>query len=413
MANAYPASRHVPSRPLPRADFPSGTGQGGGSSLLDQVLSNTYQPGPYGNLLDAAIDRTQQQQNQAQKLSRRRLKSMLPYGTALLALAVGQLLRLGKEQVDVPPGWAVTADCGRPRDGFYAGLVGCGSIAGINHASPGFPSGFPVAGPFQTANIWQDTEEPIPGQPNGTYGFLSMRLQWVSGTDVPKFKQAGPGPFDQKPPKEQFWPSAFPMSQPIRAPAPQPRPLPWISVPIVRIDPDLIEQTDRGNDPPGTPKPRPEPDRDFEVWPEVRPQPPIPPGPPVWPTRPPPGDKEVKLRSRLLGITWKIVNPITEAVDFVDALYDALPDKWILVNGKWRINPEWRGMTDNKSKYLNARQRAELVWDNFDYIDWDQAMKNILYNEIQDRIIGAASRPVADLSREMGRPLGLEAGPAL
>lgn len=67
-------------------------------------------------------------------------------------------------------------------------------------------------------------------------------------------------------------------------------------------------------------------------------------------------------------VILKLYDATTEAKDIVDALYDALDKKCAGA----------RSMND----------KAYCVWKNLKYLDVDEAIKNLLANEIEDRIVG-------------------------
>jgi hypothetical protein len=93
----------------------------------------------------------------------------------------------------------------------------------------------------------------------------------------------------------------------------------------------------------------------------------------LYPHKPPKGTKEKKgaASGRLIGLASKLFHGVTEYGDLVDALFDALPKS--LQKGV-RKDPASRSL----QLYLHAGD-----------IDIGDAIVNIVWNEIEDRIIGA------------------------
>lgn len=92
-----------------------------------------------------------------------------------------------------------------------------------------------------------------------------------------------------------------------------------------------------------------------------------------WPEPPKQGVKEVKLKGVPTGIVRAIINGSTEFYDVVAALYKAIP--------KEHRPPAFSGIA-----------RARAVWSHLDQIDWNQAMKNLLANQIEDFLYGSQGR---------------------
>lgn len=127
---------------------------------------------------------------------------------------------------------------------------------------------------------------------------------------------------------------------------------------------------------------------------------PIPQGPPLRPRDPPPyiepafevDDKgprpssHVRLRphrnekekKRLPKGPWNIpgnfLHNLTEFNDFVDAIYDALPDRYKTPGRK------------------TPQQKLLDIWNGLDHVDWGGAFGNYLYNHFEDAIVGALNR---------------------
>ena len=111
--------------------------------------------------------------------------------------------------------------------------------------------------------------------------------------------------------------------------------------------------------------------------------------------------KERKFAITISGIGRLIVNGATETMDAVQSLYDALP-----ASLRARLFREHGG-------YMSPLDKAEAVYRYINEIDGQKAVQNLIYNEIEDRIIGRLGRTVAAANRRRGSPGGLQLGPAL
>lgn len=110
------------------------------------------------------------------------------------------------------------------------------------------------------------------------------------------------------------------------------------------------------------------------------------------PGPPGPGVRERKVRVR--NIFLGTINFTTEGIDFMDALYYALP-------------------AHLREPNASVTRRGQLVYQHINEIDVAQAIENLIYNEIQDRVIGAMSQPLQQYARDNGLLFGFQAGPAL
>lgn len=193
-----------------------------------------------------------------------------------------------------------------------------------------------------------------------------------------------------------------PMLLPIGQPVPSPAPLPWRAIPERRPNPYRVDQPTSGYYPPGE-----EPARPPESVPDVVAEP----GgvyhqPPSHQYRPPgPREKERKARVRLPAGFLRVVSEATEYLDYLDALYDALDRQYKVRFPSGRIK-----------KVPTPQEKARALYYAFDKVDGaylKRALKNLLTNEIEDRLIGAASQKASRINRYLGRPVGIQTGPAL
>ena len=100
--------------------------------------------------------------------------------------------------------------------------------------------------------------------------------------------------------------------------------------------------------------------------------------------RPPKEEKQKKGKvrnptflMRLNKVLFKALEEMTEFNDLVDALYDALPKKF------------------QTAKYFS--DRPKVLYDNFNYLNVDEAFKNIIFNSIEDKVIGISEGKLQNL----------------
>ena len=133
------------------------------------------------------------------------------------------------------------------------------------------------------------------------------------------------------------------------------------------------------------------------------------------PAPPPPGTQEHKVKISRGGVIQKIVavaGATTEFLDAIDALWRALPKG--LRTGYKLVRRKDGRQVFVKAYKPNVKQKIADVWNNWDKINIDQAVDNLLMNELQDQVIGrshsALQRTYARNRLLQNRP-GLMAGP--
>lgn len=176
------------------------------------------------------------------------------------------------------------------------------------------------------------------GQNNdiGPVGRMGRNEQWVWAGETSRY--TGPIP----------WQNPTPGRPPIPEPPPYLRPPPW------RVIPGYKPPWRETGPSPGIPGPAP-----------------VPVSPPR-PTRPPPGIRERKTRNawtRAGLILIGVFHELTEIQDYVDSFVDAMDG------------------TCDGARGLGGK--IACIVDNPDKIDWEQAIINLVYNAIEDGIIGA------------------------
>lgn len=112
-----------------------------------------------------------------------------------------------------------------------------------------------------------------------------------------------------------------------------------------------------------------------------------------WQRRPPSGRKEVKLGATGRA-AWKItdalMNAVTEGTDLLEAIHDAICD------GKKGKSKKPQDMI---ADLLDALQR--------DAIDWQQAARNIVYEQVMDAIIGKLAKTAGEAHRMAEAHIGV------
>lgn len=101
-------------------------------------------------------------------------------------------------------------------------------------------------------------------------------------------------------------------------------------------------------------------------------------------------ESKVMSRSAKLGIAvFHALDVLSEYSELVDAFYDALPAD---VRNRW--DRDSRGLIDQAGQYGidGADWKLQALWYNWHRVDGPQALKNIVANEYQDRILGIVHR---------------------
>lgn len=123
---------------------------------------------------------------------------------------------------------------------------------------------------------------------------------------------------------------------------------------------------------------------------------------PPTPSPPPAGTRERKTftRSKRLSIMlFKALDEMSEWAEVVDAFYEALPEQV----RKRRPCKGKRGPVDNLGQYGidHADCKLQVLYDNWHLVDFDAAVKNVLKNWYEDKIIGGIQ---SRLPKQAGGP---------
>jgi hypothetical protein len=115
-------------------------------------------------------------------------------------------------------------------------------------------------------------------------------------------------------------------------------------------------------------------------------------------SRPPGANvKERKSKAGQVGAAlFGALDVISEGSEVVDAFYQALPKS---TRREWdRRNPERPG--DNAGQYglTGADWKARALYANWHKVDFSKAIRNVLANQLEDRLYGAAHRARGDVT---------------
>lgn len=117
---------------------------------------------------------------------------------------------------------------------------------------------------------------------------------------------------------------------------------------------------------------------------------------------PPPGEVErkVAIKSKAVRIVTNIVNGVTESLDVINSLWDALPKQY---------------QTRKRGERTTPQQKTADLIKHYEQIDINAAIYNIGVNQIEDYVFGRAGQALGKASKKnpFGRPLGYGAGEAL
>lgn len=256
-------------------------------------------------------------------------------------------------QVSQMSGWTLQTVCAGGGPTHYNGSIGTGPWS----STPCFGSfldstAVPINAPFPFSwgriRFERLTGTYSSGSPlYGTISYYHRPARVAAGTRLFRQAQRTPAPR----------PVLEPALLPILMPMPLPLPVPLALVPH-RLNDPLGSQRNNG---------------------DKRPR--------ITPRQPPPKDtkeKKVRALSGLVGLIQSGGHVLTEALDLLEALHDALPKdyqaKAVFKGGKW-----WNA---------TPQAKAEAIYNNFDKMNLNDAVKNLIANEIGDRILGRANARV-------------------
>lgn len=118
--------------------------------------------------------------------------------------------------------------------------------------------------------------------------------------------------------------------------------------------------------------------------------------------RPPKGTKERKGRTQqMVAAAAKAAFAATEAVDLIDAIYKSLPEKIrnsVKATGKTTATARIGG----GKPYVSPFDKAKALLKYYKQINLNDAMREVIYNYYEDKIIGGLSKGQQDHFRRMG-----------
>lgn len=191
-------------------------------------------------------------------------------------------------------------------------------------------------------------------------------------------------------------PQVNPHALPINVPVQRPKPMPYRSVPHLPVwDPYAPGTTPlRGPVVARAISPSPSPWQNGIV---VRPGQPVQPAPPHVRRPPVKGEKERKPGRDVKRAIDPIVGPITEAVDAIDAVYDAL--SWSVRKGAYK---RCRAGGGEPRECMTPQKKLKVIYDNADRLDMVKVVENLAKNHLEDRVIGELSRRADKNLRDRG-----------
>lgn len=111
--------------------------------------------------------------------------------------------------------------------------------------------------------------------------------------------------------------------------------------------------------------------------------------------RPKPNEKERKVRP-LSGSVYRVIaralSHVTEGLEIVDAFWDALPEKF-----------RKREMAKRHGKPPNSQEKLRQIWLHWDQINLNEAIDNIVKNELEDRVFGFFGKQAGRAAARDGR----------
>ena len=108
-------------------------------------------------------------------------------------------------------------------------------------------------------------------------------------------------------------------------------------------------------------------------------------------------EQKVKVRrSVLMRLLNKAIGSVTEGLDMVDPLYYSIHAR----HRYWLRNP-------------SMQIKLEVIYENFEYIDWEKAAIALAQNQIEDYIWGKIGQKQGEAAARAGRLMGYQVGPLL
>lgn len=134
---------------------------------------------------------------------------------------------------------------------------------------------------------------------------------------------------------------------------------------------------------------------------------------------PPPYVKEKKIALALAGTARRIVDWTTEARDFVNSLWEAIPTKGPAARSRKYWKPGYK-----QAWSVKLPEKMWQIWKYWDYLGrsggWNgkegrqylsKAFANVFADNVKDFVYGRIGRTAGRASARLGRPVGVQTGP--
>lgn len=119
----------------------------------------------------------------------------------------------------------------------------------------------------------------------------------------------------------------------------------------------------------------------------------------------------MKLSHRLPGLLHGLANGLTEGLDFLDCMHDALPKASQAKKKRYKDSKTGKWKT---AKEVGWKRKAEAVRLHLQQVDPTSLIQCHIKNQVTDRIGGElSSRAAKAYGKATGRPIGIGVGPAL
>lgn len=109
----------------------------------------------------------------------------------------------------------------------------------------------------------------------------------------------------------------------------------------------------------------------------------------------PPSKNEREIKTKYLhafGQVQKILNPITEGLDILDAAFDAIP---------WNLRPKY-GNTRYAKRELTVLEKVQTLYKNWEHVDWSKFGDNMGKNFFGDLAGGITGQMAGRVQRNLG-----------
>lgn len=106
-------------------------------------------------------------------------------------------------------------------------------------------------------------------------------------------------------------------------------------------------------------------------------------------------EQKIKMPAAIVPV-FKLMNFVTEADDFMDVLYNSLPEQY---QARWK-NTEYRKLKPTRTEKMRA------IYDNAENIDFEAFVQNFISEQFQDYVYGQMGQVGGQNSQSLGRFYG-------